>query len=99
MIVLCRYSPPAAMMPSTSMATEQTTPSMSMWSVLAVVPRAAAPFLPAAAAVAMTLITDRPTDTARVVRKVRAVASLRSSARVRRTMVVMTGKPPWHGRW
>jgi hypothetical protein len=55
--------------------------------------------LAAAAAVAMTLITDRPTDTARVVRKVRAVASLRSSARVRRTMVVMTGKPPWHGRW
>ncbi len=31
MMVLCRYSPPAEMMPSTSMATEVTAPNLSIW--------------------------------------------------------------------
>src|SRR5260370_922335 len=81
MIVLCRYSPPEAMMPSTSMATQQTTPVLSIWSVLAVVPRAGVPFLPAATAVAMTLITARPADEARGIREGRAGASFRGRAR------------------
>ena len=57
MMVLCRYSLPEPMMPSTSMATQQTEPSLSIWSVLAAVPRAAVLFLPATAASTATLIT------------------------------------------
>src|SRR5271165_1242111 len=91
MIVLCRYSLPEAMMPSTSMATQQTEPSLSILSVLAVVPRAGVPFLPATAALTATLMTARAADRARPMRKVRDAMSLRSSAWVRRAMVVMTG--------
>ena len=38
--------------------------SLSIWSVLAVVPRGGVPFLPATDALTTTLITARPTDRA-----------------------------------
>ena len=57
-------------------------------------PSGAVPFLPALYALATTLITARATVIARVMRKAGVVASLRSSARVRRAMAVMTGTPP-----
>jgi len=70
------------------MATQQTVPSLSIWSVLAVVPSGAVPFLPATAASMTTLITSTTMARARVMRKAGVVTSLRSSALVRRAMAV-----------